>query len=571
MAKKIENTQKTLFKNANVLNVFTEEFEKTNILIKGEKIIGVGQYTESEANETVDLSGKFIVPGFIDGHMHIESTMLLPAELARVTLPHGTTSVVADPHEIANVCGKDGINFMIQSSKNLPLNVYIMLPSCVPATKFDESGAVLKAKDLRSFYKNKRVLGLAEMMNFPGVLVDDKDTLQKIDEAINQNKIVDGHAPLLSGKNLDKYISSGINSDHECSSATEAMERIKKGQWVMIREGTAAKNLNALLPLFEKPYADRCLLVTDDRHPADLIKEGQIDNIIRKAIQNGKSPITAIKMGTIQAAECFGLKWIGAIAPGYKADFLVLNDLNSIDIKDVYSNGKKVVSDKITLDFENPKVSKNLLKKVYNTVHLKSLCEKDFFIPEQQGECRVIQVVKGELITNEIHEKLDFSVNNGISVERDILKICVIERHNKTGHIAKGLINGIGLKKGAIASTVSHDSHNLIIIGTNDKDIAFAANKIKELGGGNIFVSEQKVVTSMPLPIAGLMTDLKAEQIAELNQKIRKEVSKNSSNNEIEPFMNMAFVSLAVIPNLKITSKGLVDVNEQKLVELFLS
>ena len=557
-----------LLKNAIVVNVFTEELEKSDILIRGSKIIGVGDYSDSESYEIVDLDGKYVCPGFIDGHMHIESTMLLPYELSRISLPHGTTTVVTDPHEIANVCGSDGIKFMLESSKDLPLHVYVMLPSCVPSTPYDESGAVLKSCDLHDFYSDPRVLGLAEMMNYPGVLVNDRDTMDKINDALLLGKCIDGHAPMLTGRSLDKYIASGISTDHECSTSKEAVERIKKGQWVMIREGTAARNLESLLPLFEKPYCYRCLLVTDDRHPSDLIRDGHIDNIIRKAVKFGKNPVTAIKMATLQAAMCFGLKWTGAIAPGYKADIVIMDNLESIDITDVYSDGIRVVEDKKVIEFDKPAVDPDLVARVHNTVNLKDLREEDFYITPKDGECRVIQVIKGQLITKEMKVKLDFSTNDGIDLKRDILKLCVVERHKGTGHIGKGYINGIGLTKGAIASTVSHDSHNLIIIGTNDRDMVLAAAKIKEMEGGSIFVQDGKVIESMPLAVAGLMTELKAEEISILNARLRKSLHDSGVDSEIEPFMNMAFVSLPVIPDIKMTTYGLIDVNSQMLLDL---
>ena len=565
MAENNENT--LLLMNGTVVNVFTEELEKTNVLIKGGKIIGVGAYTKDDACECVDVSGKFICPGFIDSHMHIESTMLLPEEFARVALVHGTTLIVADPHEIANVCGSDGINFMIESSKNLPLKIYFMLPSCVPATKFDESGASLTASDLRDFYSNKKVLGLAEVMDFTGVVKNDKTIMDKISDALLQNKNIDGHAPLLTDKDLDKYIACGITTDHECSNVQEAIEKIKKGLWVMIREGSAARNLEALLPLFNEPYCQRCLLVTDDRNPSDLLKAGHIDIIIRKACQKGINPVKAIKMATKQAAECFGLKYTGAVAPGYNADLLILNDLENLDIEDVYTDGKKVVSKKKVLDFKTPVVESSLLQKVRNTVHLAQLKADDFYVEPSEGETRIIQIVKGELITNEIKAKLNFNSNNGISVENDILKLCVIERHKGTGHIGKGFINGIGLKHGAIASTVSHDSHNLIVIGTNDEDMAFAANKLRECGGGSIYVKDLNVVECLPLPVAGLMSELCAEKVALQTEKLHEAVHKDGVSAEIEPFMNMAFVSLAVIPALRMTTLGLVDVCAQTLLD----
>ncbi len=559
---------KKLLYGGTVINVFTDETEKANVLIEDGKIIGVGQYAPDEADIVEDVTGKYICPGFIDGHIHIESTMLTPTELAKLCLPHGTTAVVADPHEIANVCGVKGIEYMLEASSGIPMNVYIMLPSCVPATPFDESGAELYAEDIKPLYKNPRVVGLAEMMNYPGVIFGDKSVWEKINDAVKQGKTVDGHAPFLSGKDLDKYVSAGISSDHECSDINEALEKIRKGQKVMIRQGTAARNLVDLLPLFEEPYNRRCLLVTDDRHPADLMKEGHIDNIIRLAVKNGKSPITAIRMASLQAAEHFGIHYVGAVAPGYRADLLVLNDLDTVDIEDVYSNGEKVVSHKETVNFSCPHISEELQKTVLDSFHVKELAISDFHIEEKGKRCRVIEIIPGQLITKEKVTEINWDENNGIDTGRDILKLAVIERHKNTGHIGLGFINGIGMKSGAMASSVSHDSHNIIVIGTNDNDMVIAANYIRKFGG-NVVVENGEIIAEMSLPIAGLMTDLSGEEIANANENVRKAVYNFGVPQEIEPFMNMAFVSLSVIPSIKMTTQGLIDVDNQERISLY--
>lgn len=387
----------TLLKNGTIVNVFTNSLEKKNILMNDNGIIlGVGDY--STADKIIDLSNKILAPGFIDGHIHIESTTLMPSELTRVCLPHGTIAIVADPHEICNVCGLDGLAFILTSSDGLPMTTYIMLPSCVPATKFDESGAVLTASDLKYFYSHPRVLGLAEVMNYPGVINNDKEVLEKLETAKELNKIINGHAPLLTGEDLDKYIAIGIQDDHECSNEEEAKERIAKGQWVMIREGTSARNLKGLISLFDMPYCQRCILVTDDKHPKDILENGHIDSIIRKAVKMGKSPIIGIKMASLQAAQCFGLKNIGAIAPGYKANILVLNDLDTIDINDVYVNGKLVVENKKVLHFEEPKVRPEILKNIYRTFYMKELKEEDFYIENKNNKVRVIEIIKDQLL-----------------------------------------------------------------------------------------------------------------------------------------------------------------------------
>lgn len=557
----------TLLKNGNIINVFTGEIEKKNVLICDDKIIGVGDY--DSADVIVDVQDKYICPSFIDGHIHIESTTLLPTELSKVCVPHGTGVIIADPHEIANVCGSVGISFMLEASQNQPMRYFFMLPSCVPATPFDENGATLLAEDLAPFYENEHVLGLAEMMNYPGVINENADVMKKLQYAKEHGKIINGHSPLLSGEGLDKYIAAGINDDHECSTFDEAVEKLKKGMWIMIREGTAARNLESLINLFDEPYAHRCLLVTDDKHPHDLLECGHIDAIIRKAVSLGKNAITGIQMATIQAAQCFGLKGIGAVAPGYVANILVLNDLNSIDVNDVYYEGKLVYKNKKMLPFDAPKIDEATLKHVCNSFKIKQLEAKDFYIEPKNKKCRVIQTIAGNLITNEIIVEMDFTKNNGIDIDKDIVKVAVCERHHNTGHIGVGFINGIGIKNGAIASSVSHDNHNLIIVGTNEDDMALAGNTISKAGGGICAVKDGKVLGIAELPIAGLMSDKNAEAMAAANLNVRNVAMSLGSNKDIEPFMLMAFVSLVVIPNLKISTKGLVDVNNQKIVSLF--
>ncbi len=562
---------KTLLKNGTILNVFTDTLEKSNVLIEDTKIIGVGDYGDDEADKVIDVTGKVLCPGFVDGHIHIESTMLTPWGLANVSLPHGTTTIFADPHEIANVCGVPGIKYMIEMSEGLPLNVNIMLPSCVPATPFDEAGAVLSAEDLEPLYGEERVYGLAEMMNYPGLIGGDPSVVAKVVSAKAKRRAVDGHAPMLRGKELDKYLSYGIGSDHECSDESEAKERISKGQYIMVREGTAAKNLDGLFALFEEPWNHRAILCTDDRHPADLLSEGHIDNVVRRAVSKGASPAVAIRMATIQPAQYFGLLGVGAIAPGFRADILVLNDLASVDIKDVYASGALVVEDKAVKPFDAPSASAELDSIVRASFHMDEV-SPGFLKVDATGvkTCRVIDVVPGQLLTNEALLPIDFdNGNNGIDVESDILKLAVIERHHGTGHRGVGYIRGIGLRAGAIAATVSHDSHNLIVIGTNDADMECVANYIREIGGGSAIALNGEIVASMPLPIAGLMTDKPADVIAEDNEALRAKVREIGVNDNIEPFMNMAFVSLPVIPSLKMSTQGLVDVDHFTRVDLF--
>lgn len=562
---------KTLLKNGNVINVFTGEIQKSSVLLDGTRIVGVGDYLNEDADHVEDVLGRYICPGFIDGHIHIESTMLSPKEFARVCVPHGTTSVVADPHEIANVCGSAGIQYILQASDGLPMTVYVVLPSCVPATGFCESGAVLDSKELEPFYEHPRVLGLGEVMNYMGVIQNEPDLLAKITDAQQRRLTVNGHAPLLSGKMLDAYLSAGIRDDHECTSVEEAKERIRKGQWIMIRQGTAARNLQSLLPLFEEPWAHRCILVTDDKHPADLLRAGHIDQMIRLAVQAGKDPVIGIRMATIQAAECFGMRQVGAIAPGYQADIVVLSDLEQVSVEAVYCKGVLVSrKGRLMNEAQEPRILEAIESAVRQSFQMKTLTERDFQIDfGGERKCRVIRLVKDEILTEEWITDVDFSHENGVDTERDIVKIAVVERHHHTGHRGLGLIAGTGLQCGAIASSVSHDSHNLILIGVNDKDMAFAGNRVREMGGGCVVVKDGAILSEMPLPIAGLMWDTPAEEVAKRNQELRESVHLLGVPPEIEPFMSMAFVSLPVIPHLKLTTKGLVDVNAQEIVPLF--
>lgn len=561
---------KLLFKNGKIINVFTGEILHQNMLIENDKIIGVGAYDDSSADIIEDVEGCYLCPGFIDGHIHIESTMMTPVEFAKAVVPHGTTAVVADPHEIANVCGKEGIRYMLDLSENIPLTVYMMLPSCVPSAKFEEAGAVLDADSLEEFYQHPRVLGLGEVMDHPGATAYEPELMKKINAAKSHNTVICGHAPLLSGEALDKYIALGIRDDHECTSLEEAKERIQKGQYVMIRQGTAAKNLNALLPLFDAPWSSRCMLVSDDKHPQELIEKGHLDDVIRTAVKAGKNPITGIQMATIRAAEYFGLKESGAIAPGYMADFLVLESIDEVDVKDVYKNGVCVIKDRKMQDFNMPNLPNNINKKVKSSFFIENLTEDKFVIEcNEKRKCHIIKVIKNEIITEKQIEELDFTKNNGIDLEKDILKLAVVERHSGTGHIGLGFIGGLGIKRGAIASSVSHDSHNLIIVGTNEEDMAVAGNRIRQLGGGMVVVNNGEILAELPLPIAGLMSDQSVNEIAEKEKCVRQKMLILGVSPDVEPFMTTAFVSLSVIPHIKMTTTGLVDVDLQKRIDLF--
>lgn len=563
---------KTLIKNGSVVNVFTGEIERANVLVDGKYILGVGDYyEESEADRCVDATGKYIAPGFIDGHIHIESTLLTPKELAKICVLHGTTAIVADPHEIANVSGKEGIRYMLRESEQVPMHVYMTLPSCVPATGFDESGAVLVAAALEEFYEEERVLGLGEMMNYPGVLAKDPEVMKKIQNAKDHGLVVNGHAPLLSGRELDVYIGAGIRDDHECTELEEAKERIRKGQWVMIREGSFAKNLVGLIGLFEEPFARRCLLVTDDRHPSDLLKQGHLDYMLWLAVQHGASAVKAIQMVTMQAAACFGLKNKGAVAPGYDADLVILDNLEDFSVCHVFVDGKQVVNNKtVVAEADCAKESaEETGSALLHSVRCRELSAKDFFIADKKQKCRIIQTIPHQLITTERLEEVDFDKYGDITGNQELLKIAVVERHCNTGNIGLGLIAGLGIKKGAIASTVAHDSHNLVIAGTNSADMAVAGNHLREVGGGYVAVLDGKVLACVPLPVGGLMSNLPVGEVVEQQKRLAeawKELGVEEGGN---PFTSMGFVCLPVIPSLKLTTKGLVDVINQQIVPFF--
>lgn len=560
---------KKLLKNGSVVNVFVDRVMKNDILIEDDRIIGIGAYDEADADEVMDISGKYVCPGLIDGHIHIESSMLSPAEFVRACLPHGTTTVIADPHEIANVSGLFGVGYMLDATEDVPMSIYFVMPSCVPATKFDESGAQLTAEDMTSMFRHPRILGLGEMMNYPGVIYGDAEVRRKIDVTQKAGMIINGHAPLLRGHDLDKYIAAGIFDDHECSNMDEALEKLEKGQWIMIRQGTAARNLDGLLDLFDEPYSRRCLLVTDDKHPADLLSSGHIDNIIRLAAAKGKSVLTGIRMATLQAAERFGLHSVGAVAPGYYADLLVLDDLETLQVRDVYHHGQRVVENGTPIPFPARRVRNDIWKTVRNSFYLDPLMPEHFMVTPQSNSCRVIRVIPDQLITREEIRALDFTSGNGIDTANDILKLAVVERHMNSGHIGLGYIAGMGLKEGAIASSVAHDSHNLIVVGADEESMAAAANCVREMGGGLAVIRDGEVLAAMPLPISGLMGKKSAAEMAQLNEEVRKAAGLLGHAEGIDPFMNMAFVSLPVIPDLKMTTLGLVDVNKQELVSLF--
>ncbi len=553
-----------VLKKAHVLNVFTEQLEQKDVAICDGYIAGLGLY---EGEREIDLSDKIVIPGLTDGHIHLESTLLTPAEFERTVLPRGTTAIMADPHEIGNVAGTDGIDYMMELCKPLKMNVYFNLPSCVPAAPLEESGETLEAEDIKPYYQNETVLGLAEVMNFVGVTEGDDKLLQKIIDAKAAHKIIDGHAPFLGGKELNAYVAAGIRSDHECTNADEGIEKISRGQWIMIREGTAAQNLKALLPLCKPPYCYRAMFCTDDRHPEDLLNEGHMDSIIRKAVRSGVDPILAVKMCTLNPATYFGLKENGAVAPGYLADLAVVDNLADFCIEKVFVRGELVAENgKVVFDTK-AELPQN--DKILHSFHMRRVDVNSLHFPALRERQRVIGMKRRELLTDEIIiQPSDAAIkNNGVDIDRDILKAAVFERHHNTGHIGFGYITGCGIKSGAIATSVAHDSHNLIVVGTSDEDIAVAAEAVRSMDGGLVVVDHGKVVEALALPIAGLMSPLPIKEVDTIMRRLKAAAKELGASEDIDPFMTLAFVSLPVIPSLRLNGKGLIDVNKQQIVE----
>ena len=531
-----------VLKNARIVNVFTKEIESGDVAIKDGYIVGIGEF---DGEEEIDIGGRIICPGLIDGHIHIESSMISPSEFAGAVAPHGTTAVIADPHEIANVAGEEGIRYMLEASAGLPVDIFFMLPSCVPATPLDESGAELSADELEPFYKEERVAGLAELMNSFGTVRADEEIIRKIQGANSYGKRIDGHAPFLTGKDLNAYITAGVRSDHECSSAEEAIEKLKLG-------------------LFDDKYCDRCMLVTDDKHGSDLIDNGHIDYIIRKAIRAGKDPLNAIKMATLNAAMYFGLKDRGAIAPGYIADIIVLSDLEEFTVEKVFKNGRLTVDGgKNVWAIKSPLIDKEKYPRVFNSFNLREIKPSDLEIRDEGTKKRVIKVIPGQILTEELIVE---SSSKQAEPDKDIIKLAVIERHKGTGHTGVGFVSGYGLKKGAIASSVAHDSHNLIVAGCTDGDMALAANTVRENGGGLAVVCDGKVLSSLPLPIGGLMCEMNVNEVEDILRVMKEQARQLGVNEGIDPFMTLAFTALPVIPKLRLLTQGVVDVDKQSYV-----
>jgi len=549
-----------LLKNARLINVLSGEVHEADVAVADTRVVGLGDY---RAKDVLDLQGAYLGPGLIDGHVHIESSMLRIPEFARVVVPHGTTTVIADPHEIANVLGLDGIKYMMESSKDNPLGVYFMLSSCVPASPLETAGSRLMSYDLSPLLGEEWVVGIAEVMNYPGVLLRNEDMLEKI--RIGGHKRVDGHAPHLSGRDLNAYIAAGIMSDHESSSFEEAREKLQRGMYIMIREGSVAKNMEALLPLVTPENARRCMFVSDDDDPADLLDHGHMDRIVRKAIGLGLNPVLAIQMATINTAEYFALRDLGAIAPGYRADMVIFDDFESFEIRKVFRGGRLVAENgrMLPMDIKRPEVP------LRGTVNVAWIELEHFRIKAKGRQAKIIGLTPNQLVTKQLVEEV--KTVNGLAVadvERDILKLAVIERHLASGNTGLGFVKGFGLKRGALASSVAHDSHNLIVVGTNDLDMMTAAVEIVKMQGGLVAAAEGKVLATLRLPIAGLMSDKSAEEVrAGMNNL--EQIAQDLGCTVSTPFMAMSFLALPVIPSLKLTDKGLVDVKKFEFVPLF--
>jgi adenine deaminase len=552
-----------VIKGGRVVNVFSGTHEDGDVAVHRGSVVGIG--SGYRGKEEVEIPRNcFISPGLIDGHIHIESSMLLPSRLAAALLVRGTTAVVSDPHEIANVMGMDGIRMMLRDSEHIPFDVFFMAPSCVPATALETSGARLNVPEIENLRKEPRILGLAEMMNFPAVLAGDDEVLKKL--AVYPNAPLDGHAPSLRGKDLQAYICAGIRSDHECIDRREAMEKLSRGMMIMIREGSTARNLEELIPLVHSGNSRRFLLVSDDLHPADLFRRGHLDHLLRKAVACGLNPVTAIQMASLNPAEYFGRRERGAVAPGYRADLTVFENLEDFTIHKVYKNGRLVVDQGRLVGFP----SVDTVSHFSPPLPIPFLHPDRFRLRKEGQEARVMELIPGQIVTRASRKKVTSCGGWVISdPHADILKIAVVERHTGSGRIGSGLVQGFGLQRGAIASSVAHDSHNVIVVGVSDEDLCRAVEEVRDMGGGMAVIGDGKTLAKTPLDVGGLMSRHSLTELtAEIEDLARATASLGCSIKE--PFMVLSFLALPVIPELKLTDRGLVDVNRFELVPLFL-
>ena len=549
-----------LLENARVLNVFTGELLEDSVALHGGRIVGFGP---REARERMDLGGRVVAPGLIDGHMHLESSMVTPGEFARAVVPRGTTTVVADPHEFANVRGLAGVDYVLAANEVSPLEIFVMLSSCVPATDLETSGARLEAGDLAPAWSHPRVLGLAEFMNFPGLLAGDEGVLAKLRAA--GDRPVDGHAPGLSGRDLHAYVAAGVGSDHECTTAAEGLEKLRLGMHLMLREGSVTRDLEALLPAVTAATMPRCMLVTDDREPEDLLEEGHMDFLVRKAIRLGLEPAWALAMASLNTARYFGLRGLGAVAPGYQADLVVLDDLRDCRVDLVFKRGRLVARGGQPLWPRTTQDAGSLA----SSVNLGPLNPGLFRIPARGGRVRVIELVHDQIVT--AHRVEEAPVREGevvADLERDLLRLAVLERHHASGRVGLGLVRGFGLRRGALASTVAHDSHNLVVVGVEEADMLVAVREVQARGGGLVAVAGGEVLAALPMPVAGLVSDRPLEEVRQAVHELHR-AALSLGARPARPFMTLAFLALAVVPALKLTDRGLVDVEAFRLVDLF--
>ncbi|TVX89853.1 adenine deaminase [Paenibacillus agilis] len=543
-----------VIRNGRIVDVFQHEIREGDIAITNGRIVGIGEY---EGKQIIDAEGRYICPGFIDAHVHIESSMVTPSEFARVVLPHGVTSVITDPHEIANVSGTAGIQYMLDASEGLPLDVYVMLPSCVPSTPYEHAGAVLQAVALEPFYHHPRVLGLAEVMDYPSVHSGAPDMVRKLTDAYARGKLIDGHGAGLNGEQIDVYRAAGIRTDHECVSAEQARERLSRGMYVLLREGSVAKDVRNLASVVTPHNARRCLFCTDDKHLDELVQEGSINWNIKLAIESGIPALTAIQMATLNAAECYGLDTKGAVAPGYDADLLFLDQLDTVEISHVFKAGKLVASDRAYI---GPKLTITAPPStVLNSVRLNHIQAEQLSIPlPEHSSCSIIGIQPNSLLTDHLVEEV--TIINGCfqpSIQADQLKMAVLERHQHTGHIGLGIVKGFGFSAGAIASTVAHDSHNLVVAGTNDADMLVAIDELRQVDGGLTVVKNGVVLATLPLPIAGLMATQPYEEVLNQLEQLHHALDQIGASTDFHPFVTLSFLCLPVIPELKLTDMGL--------------